>query len=388
MAPRLTAPDRRALEALIEEALNKELLRGFGESRVSVALAGDRGASGASTFAATAKVHFFVKQNVDPEQARAERDGYDLLQDDAAPKFRERLVPPIIPSSGYPVMLFPQLGGGYYETLHDWVSGSASQERKLTLYRAILESFLNDLWIPSASPEPADLKKIYRARSHERAKSLVRLLGSDVDYRKLTIQINGSGMGRLGDYIDVVDEFCASAIVTPSCTIHGDEHPRNIMVDPQDDWVVVDYASARRKADWVYSLAKALHWWRVYYCLDNARRDGDLLSDLDAKVRLSPDKKTLHLRYNEGAHRQALTPICALFENQVRDVGKQASSHFDDPQWQSRLSLAYFAVVLGNTTALLKDRPKKNRFVVPAMLHSALRGLNGGSLFEPGDSDP
>lgn len=370
---RLGGQDKQALEALIDDALKRELLRGFSDCEISVKPAQVHGASGASTFEADAELHFFVKLNLNPHQAARERDGYDLLVNTSSDAFQAHLVPPLVRAAGFPVMMFPLLGT-HHQTLHDWVSGSASARRKVDLYTSILDTFLRELWQPSATNEPVNLARQYRERVHDRIRKIAEHFGAH-DYRKLKVRVNGRSPVDIAEIIHEIDEMATALELRPSYTIHADEHARNIVVDPQDHWFVVDFASAMDRADWVYSVAKMLHWWRIYYPLEVASHDAAARKALGSRCSLSKDGEVLSVRYNEAALASGFHAICKDMERVVMEFAERAGAALNDDAWRKRLGVAYFSVVIGNIAALLANPAM--RFVAPPMLHDAVRFFSG-----------
>ncbi len=368
----------RGIEREIQDAIDIHLLQGFGESKAKVNELSQAGATDAYTLRAKASVTFFAKVNLDPDQTRRERQGYARLRKVSSAPFLEHVVPPLISDPGSPLMLYPFLDR--FRTFHDWVAKGGPAQPKVDLYKSMLSSLLEGLWVPTQRAESPEVKKQYSDRLHTRSRDLEKFLEKRFeisDYRDLRIAVNDADMWNLGDLLDQADGLVDRLKLNHSCTIHGDEHAKNLMVGPQKRWFIVDYSSVAPKSDWVYGVAKLLHWWRLYYSIALAKDDADLRRRLgcDYKARRIKDGSKriplLELKYDEAEHRSALTPTCETLAKTVLDFAKQAGRRLNDRSWDKRLGLAYFSVVFGSV--VVPDHLARFRDVAAPMVHDAVR---------------
>ena len=197
----------------------------------------------------------------------------------------------------------------------------------------------------------------------------------------LKIQVNGQAYGTIQSLMNELLEGLREVEIPYSCTSHGDEHARNIMVyndaiasRDETGWVLVDYVTARKRADWVLSIAKMLNWWKFSYVLEVAKRDREVRRSLRSRRRRQGD--TLHLSYDEDALQSHLPPICRVLEKHLRELALNGvSSAFGERNhdWERRLQLAQFAVAFGAMPPQLRKAP----FAVPVMIGKAVEFLRG-----------
>lgn len=372
----------RALANLVENALAGSVLRGFGRCRIALQAAGQQGASGSVAYKTDASLSFFVKYDVDPRVREKEIAGHRLLAKAGAPRLQEHLLPPLIEGGDLPLLLFPLLDD--YETLHDWIRQNEStptgQERSRVLYRSILTTFYRYLWKPTRSDtQKPQVRKIYELRARERLSMIVQHFNGR-NYQRTRLRINGEDLGELGGLVAAVTQAVRAMNVPFSCTVHGDEHPKNVMVGPDEQWFLIDFASASDRVDWVYSLAKILHWWRGPYALHSLRSPRPIRAS-QGQLRSGRQGPVLEFSYDEKCLAQMLGTTSEIMHQAVLEFARSVARSFGDPHWIDRLPIAYFSVVVGNVPGFLKS-PQYQFFAGP-MLHDAVRALRSpASLFQ------
>lgn len=366
------------IEQDIREAIEYSWLRGAGApTDVRLEPSPKRGATDAITYEVEARIRFFLKFHF--KDAVDERRGHRLLMQ--SDHFAGHLIPPLFSNINENLWLMPYASG---VSLHELVAHRLAEEPWIErLYEDFLQATGN-LWTSTKAPIPPDLKETYAdfVWKPKRVRDLSAALNVPPSkVGDLEIRVNGESYGTIQGLMSELLDGLQGMEVRQSCTSHGDEHARNIMVyndaiasRDETGWVLVDYVTARERADWVLSVAKMLNWWKFYYVLEVAKRDGDVRRAL--KSRRQRRGGTLHLSYDEDALRSHLPPMCRTLEKHLREfVHNGVSGAFGEStdEWSRRLQYAQFAVALGAMPPHLRRAP----FAVPVMVGKGIQFLRG-----------
>jgi hypothetical protein len=335
----------------------------FGEAEVHLAPSSTRGATSAIIYEANARLRFFVKVHL--ADAVRELQGYRRLAK-ASPVMASHLVSPVGGgTSDIPIMLYPYVSA---ETFHALVLkyGSSSRPQLEVIYEHFLQTLYESLWKPTRH-RSSRILSFYSRRLMSRSRDLASAWGrsSKLDF---AIRVNGKDYGTASDVISSVTERLRQCIPSFACTIHGDEHAKNLMVDmaEPDSWVLIDYVNANPQGDWVFSLAKMLQWWRLYSAIEEATHDADLARSLKSRTRVSD--RLVSARYEHEPLRRALPATAKAFEKRTLAFGDRVGRRFRDSTWRERLPLAYFCVLWASIVHHVSERP----FAVPPMLDECL----------------
>src|SRR6266699_1521116 len=165
-----------------------------------------------------------------------------------------------------------------------------------------------------------------------------------------------------------------------SCTLHGDEHAKNIMVfrnaigHNPTGWVIVDYVNAKKEADWIFSIAKMLFWWQFYCVLELAKQDSSIRETLKAAYDTEELKHNrLIITYDEKELERQVPARCRDLQQMVLTFAQTIAAAFgEDPmEFHQRLKLALFSVIFASAPIHFG----KADFVVPIMIGESLKHL-------------
>lgn len=363
-----------SIRNIIKEKISLDWLKGAGEpARLDVNVSQYTGATDAITFEVDTELKFFLKFPL--EDAKKEKEGHTTLFNSSS-RLAEHLIHPLfdIDEAIIPV---PLVSG---RTLHEIVE-SVDSEWIRSMYINYLNAMSN-LWSKTALDSPAPIKSIYTNRIIDRIPHIKdgfkRRKDFNIDNTELIV--NGTSYGT---FQDVIREFRALSrrCTSPySVTIHGDEHANNIMVYNDAvglndaGWVVIDYVNVTAKGDWVFSIAKMLHWWQVYYVIELAKSNEDLKKSLKSKYQVSRKQNEISLLYSEDALSSNIPRICNELEEKVWKLARNVAKAFKekDEDWERRLRLALFTILFGGAS---RHFDQENQFAIPILMGEGIKHL-------------
>lgn len=361
---------------IIKPGVRAAWLKGMGSpQRVTVQKSRHQGATDAVIFEADVALRLFLKFSYD---AKKEVKGYKLLSQ--AQWYKGHLVPPLFSELNLAdnVMLMP-----YQETkeLYELIRKMTKNEEEYikNLYKSFLETSKN-LWASTKSSNSScNFKKIYTERIINRLDRMKSELGI-TDIQRLRFIINDLDCGTFEQAWNKFDNNISALKSTCPCTTHGDEHAKNILIFneavgfDENGWVIVDYLNAKEKSDWIFSIAKMLHWWQFYYVLELAKSKKTVKNQLKASWNITKDKRTLKLSYNDKALNKLTPRICEVLKDEVMKLANEVGIEFQEEQadWQKRLKLAMFSVIFASMPLHFSEAD----FAIPIMIHKSLKSLN------------
>ena len=360
-----------SLRNIIINKISGEFLGGIGEpTRLNIIVSEQTGATDAITFEVNAELKFFLKFHL--QDAKKEKVGHTTLFNSSS-QIAEHLVHPIF-DIDEPIMLVPLVNA---RTLHE-IAESTDREWIQSMYVNFLDAMLG-LWVKTAVNRPASIKNIYTDRISTRIPQIKE--GFNVEnLHGMEFIINGSSYGTFEEIMKKFRALSQSCTIPRSVTIHGDEHANNIMVYndavglDETGWVAIDYVNVTSKGDWVFSIAKMLHWWQVYYVLELAKGDEGLIDSLDWRIRVSSKHNKINLWYSEEALSSNIPSICSILEEKVWKLARNAAKAFKekDDDWQRRLRLALFTLLFGGAS---RHFEKEIRFAIPILMGEGIKHL-------------
>lgn len=361
-------------EHVIKPGIKLAWLKGMGNpQKVEVRKSRHQGATDAVIFEVAVELKLFLKFSYDAEK---EIKGYRLLSQ--AQGYKGHLVSPLFSELDLAnnVMLMPyQEAKELYELIRE---GGANKEYIKKLYKNFLETS-KKLWVSTKlSSASYDFKEIYKKRIIDRLDRMRNELGIS-DIYTLKFVINGSNYGTFGEVwrkfisnIDTLNHVCP-------CTTHGDEHAKNILIyngavrlEDKEGWVIVDYVNAKKESDWIFSIAKMLHWWQFYYVLELAKSKNEVKKELNSSWKIQG--KRLNLSYDANALEKHTPEICRVLGKEVMNFAKEVGEQFSEnpANWQKRLKLALFSVIFGSMPLHFKEAD----FAIPIMIHKSFESLD------------
>lgn len=371
---------------MVAESLEATWLRGAAKPRVQLIPSEQIGQTGAIILRGTVEFPLHVKLH--HKDAGREVAGYTVLGN-GPDEFTRHLVGPL-PTTGtdQPLLwLTPRVEADELHELTSAPSVSSQQQRWThSVYANILAS-LKALWLHTRTPleSSEEVLHIYEERIGNRLEVLEGALGLP-DFYDVRLDVDehgddGATLRSYGAFTDVMqhfDDMAGNLSVPYTCTTHGDEHAKNILIykdaarkhNPRG-WVIIDYAGARSRSDWIFSIAKMLQWWQFYCVLELAKHNVTLRDSL--RTRMEKKDGSLILGYDRSALMQAVPPLCHELRHDVLAFAERVANDFgeDSASWRARLQLAYFSVVFASAPLHLKD----NAFAVPVMIGESLRAL-------------
>lgn len=386
MSDRAVDALRELAAEVVREAIEYHWLYGTAEPRVDVRLSTDQGGTDAVILAADVRLRLFAKFH--PHDVQSEAQGYRVLR--AGPdQFAEHLVPPLS-SNGSPIFwLTPLIDAA---TLHDLTFARRSSRPSDQFLYQLYDDFLNaeeTLWTATRTSETVDLSSIYGDRvSGDRFMALAAVLRDDLhmeipDLLEVTLEVKDSDFSRrIGDVLSDFEARLAKTTAPAPCTIHGDDHAKNIMVrrsgydrDPRR-WMIIDYVTARSDGDWLYSVAKMLQWWDFYCVLEMAKKQKRVENALQVTQEFERSSNRLIIGYDRRYLRERVPRICRDLQQMVLQRTGDVAQRFgeSDSQRQERLKLALFSVVFGSA----HRQVGKAKFALPIMLGKSIEYLYDG----------
>jgi hypothetical protein len=373
---------KKNIKEHLEAYLPALWLEGFGKI-VDIKITKDpklKGVTDAVLYKVKASTEFVIKFGLN--DVPKEKKGYRILRN-SSPSFANHLVPLLgeaknIEDEGLnkAILLTPFINS---LTLHEIVSKYQSLTTKKWIL-GVYSDYLNELkllWKKTKKARKPSLKNIYfkrlslRLQEFKKWKKLDRLAN-------LILIINGKEV-KIEEKIKPsiqrkIEEF--ENRVKYSCVIHGDEHPKNILIRKENIgldekyWYLIDCGNALEQGDWIFSIAKILHWWKVYFAIENAKKNKDLHGKIE-KI----SNNILKIEYDENDFRKRIPKICDELYNKTlkfcRQVNKEVF-HEPDSVWQERLKIALFIILFG---AVTRHLDQKKRFALPFLIGESFRFL-------------
>jgi hypothetical protein len=337
-------------------------LKGAGSLRqIAVRASPRHGATTAIFFEANLSLRLFVKFSL--QDVGREHQGYKTLQPCKA--YSGHLIAPVL-IGDEPLFILPFQEAS---TLHDVVC-RPSAHRKLIL--AIYSDFLQEsehLYKETLSSHTSrEFAASLKSRISSRLERLDSILG--VPFSSLEIVINGKSHGGFGGWIDKFYRLLDPLPPIHHCTIHGDEHAKNLLIFDAalerytpNGWVIIDYTNATSTGDWAYAIAKMSFWWDFYHVLELAKSNAKLRTSL--KSRVSLNRNTLSLSYDPTVLAASSVPVCKTLASRTEKFANRMATLLDeDETWKRRMRATKFAVVFGSVPLNYKSSP----FAIPIML--------------------
>ncbi|UZN03404.1 phosphotransferase family protein [Cellulomonas sp. S1-8] len=196
--------------------------------------------------------------------------------------------------------------------------------RAVRIWRDVVED-LERIWRSTAVPgfTPALATRSHSMRWRRAVQGLEWALpalglgpGDTLDTR---LVVNGRDHGALGAALDRLAGVPAPAV---HVTCQGDPQPRNVLVEPDDRWHLVDWEWAGTHHDWRMLLSHVIGWWQVEGLLEGSR----------GSVRTSaPGRAELTYDLPDSPRADVLAPGLAAFESMTdphrRDADATALAH-------------------------------------------------------------
>ncbi len=365
------------LEQHIKEIILAKWLDGFGT--VQVKLKNDpnlTGATNALHYKVNSKLGFVVKYHL--QDVPAEKKGYAILKESST-RFSKHLVPPLFANEiNSAVLLTPYLVSS---SLHEIISNkpTASDWIINELYEDFLAE-LRALWQNTLSPVKPNLKEIYLKRILDRAIEIGKYWRLK-NINDTEFVLNGVGIGKFRKIIDDIEVRLNKLEkgVKYSCTTHGDEHAKNILVKTKDigiyknSWVLIDYVNAKRNSDWIFSIAKILHWWEIYFVIEENK--SKKIESKMGNCTVDTKRNLVKLWYDPRAVTNRQPVVCKKLSKRIHaflnDVGCNLFKE-DSNILEERLAIAMFSILFGGA---VRHLDKENRFAIPVLLGESLNRL-------------
>jgi len=368
-----------SLKTHLQYALSGIWLKNFG--KVTVEVKKDprlQGVTDAYLYRVFTKANFVVKH--DYADVPKEKKGYEILKD-ASPSLSSHLVPPLeegknpdgVRYLNEAVLLTPHINS---LTLHEIITKKKAEKNYIySLYSDFLNK-LKNLWSDTHNSTKPNIGRIYLV---ERLDERLRKFKDFYDLKgNLKIILNKREIELTRKIIPDLQKRLLNLKdkINYSCTIHGDEHAKNILVRKEsigkdsEAWVLIDYTNTQEKSDWIISIAKILHWFKVYFVIENARRKRDLHGRIE-KI----SSNTLKVEYTEGDFKKKIPRICDELYSRTLNFCNEANKeifHEPDSIWKERLKIALFIMLFGAVTRHFE--PEKE-FAIPFLIGESFRFL-------------
>ncbi len=369
---------RRQLEQHISDLVLSKWLDGYGNVRVK--LVSDphlTGATDAMHYKVIAQLTLVLKYH--QQDARLEKAGYQVLKRLSERFARKHLIRPLFGNEvDSAVFLVPYLTAA---SLHEIISGEMASRRWIVeeLYADFLQE-LNKSWERTLSSNRPNLRAIYLGRIVGCATALATKWGLK-DIERTQFILNDKKIGQFRDIRNAVENRLTGIEdgVKYSCTTHGDEHAKNILVKKQDvgiqrdSWVLIDCVKASDNSDWMFSIAKMLHWWEVYFGIEESKDKKPLPTFGDYSV--DTKKNSIRVWYEAESFRNTIPAICQELSKSIHrlceNVGSTLFKEEPDVQ-QERLLIAVFSILFGS---LSRHLDADNKFALPVLLGESLLRL-------------
>ncbi|MCD6402629.1 hypothetical protein J7L36_02140 [bacterium] len=375
---------KKNVKSHLEAYLPALWLEGFGNI-VDLKLTKDpklKGATDAIFYKVRASTEFVIKFGLN--DVPKEKKGYRILKN-ASKTFAKHLVPLLGETKGIEdeglnkaILLTPFINS---LTLHDIVSNYQRITTKTWILK-VYSDYLNELrllWTKTKKACKLSLKDIYFKRLSSRLQEFKGKKGLNRS-ANLILKINGKTV-KIEEKIKPSIQHKLENFenkVKYSCIIHGDEHPKNILIRRENIglnekyWYLIDCGNALEQGDWIFSIAKILHWWKVYFAIENAKKR----KDLNGKVE-KISNNTLKIEYDENSFRKRIPKICDELYHKTLKFCKQVNKEvFLEPAsvWQERLKIALFIILFG---AVTRHLDKEKKFAIPFLIGESFRFLEG-----------
>ena len=368
-----------SLKTHLQYALSGIWLKNFG--KVTVEVKKDhrlQGATDAYLYRVFTKANFVVKHDYD--DVPKEKRGYEILKN-ASPSLRTHLVPPLeegknpdgVRYLNEAILLTPHINS---LTLHKIISKKKVEKNYIYTLHSDFLNRLKNLWSNTRNSTKPNIGKIYLVeRLDERLrkfKDFYNLKGN------LKIILNKQEIELTRKIIPDLQKKLLSLKdkINYSCTIHGDEHAKNILVREEsigkdsEAWVLIDYTNTQEESDWIISIAKILYWFKVYFVIENARKKNNL-HDHIKKV----SSNTLRIEYNANNFRKRIPEICNELYCRTLDFCNKANKEIfyeSNYVWKERLKIALFIILFGSVTRHFEPEKK---FAIPFLIGESFRFL-------------
>jgi hypothetical protein len=273
------------------------------------------------------------------------------VNDEARRTLAAHLVRPFITPEDGPerdsFIVYPMMTD--YVSLHQLASDSKRGNDVIAIAQALPNLMRDTLWAGHATSACVDYGRWYVSRLHERFKALARHVKCNGSYLGLGLAVNDGEVVVVDDLIKSFQTTTETWQEVPCRVIHADEHPGNILVGPQGDWFIVDYANVAVDGDWLYSLAKLYYWWRVNAPLQRAVADNLVRQSLRSRFHLEKTSSpVLRFTYDAEAHAGRQPVVAGPLENLVENFAERTAAAMGDKQWRERFPWVYAAVVFGS----------------------------------------
>jgi len=372
---------KKQLEDHIEKVIKAAWVNGLGEVKVKIEEdAVLRGATDACLYKTTAQLCFVVKYHL--QDVLDEKRGYDILKKKGPRNFStQHLVEPLLAGQiNTSVLLTPYLVA---TSLHEVILHQKASLGWITddLYKDFLNK-LELLWKKTLSKAKPILGNIYLKRIRSRTKEIEEEWKIN-NINEFSFEVNGKSFGKFKDLMLCIENKLLEIErqIKYSCITHGDEHAKNILIGNEElniskeAWILIDYVKVCKKSDWVFSIAKILHWWQVYYAIENAKT-GEASKLKNSKLKIDKENKIIRVFYDEKSLREEIPPICnTLSDNVIKFAERIGPKVFKERynNWRERLKIALFAILYGSVP---RHFNKKNRFAIPILIGEGLKALN------------
>lgn len=238
---------------------------------------------------------------------------------------------------------------------------------------------MKKLWVNTKDSVSPDLRHIYVDRIWDRIGKMEQRFGIN-GFSNIDIVVNDREYGNFGNLMDTFSDNIEKTELRFACTIHGDEHAKNIMIyndaitRSPTGWVIIDYVNVMKEADWIFSIAKMLQWWEFYCVLEQAKQDNKLQQILRANLELRD--RRLIITYDKNALQGQVSTLCRDLQQMVLTLAQETADAFEEDEqvWHQRLELALFSVIFGSAPLHFG----KADFAVPIMIGESLKHLQKG----------
>ena len=358
----------------IADVVNEFLLNGY--SKAKVTLRKDkklRGATDAIFYKVITSLEFVVKFHL--RDGILDKNGYSLLSS-YSKNLARHLVPPLFATEINPAIVFtPYINS---VSLHEIVyKGLATDD---WILKGLYEDFLSEienLWKRSLTNSKPDLKNIYLRRLNDRARIIEDFWDLN-NIRETEFIINGKSAGKFNDILLFLENRLTEIQkrINYSCSVHGDEHAKNILVKKDEinfnkkAWALIDYVNARKNWDWVFSIAKILHWWQLYYFIDcEIERKAKSLHG--NTIRINRESNKIRVSYDQSIYKKKNPKVYNLLCNRVLKFSEDVNRKiFKEPpnNYRERLKIALFITYFGSISRHLE---KRKSFAIPLLIGKA-----------------
>jgi hypothetical protein len=357
-------------------------LEGFG-NLANLKLVKDKrlkGVTDVNFYKVKASTEFVIKFSLN--DVPKEKEGHGILKK-ASPTLNSHLVPLLGEAKGVEdvglneaILLTPYINS---LTLHEIVANYETLTTKSWIL-GLYHNFLNELrvlWKTTKKTKNYSLKDIYYKRLTSRLSEFKREEKLDTT-SDLSLVINGKekkSESEIKTYIQDRIEKLENK-VKYSCTVHGDEHANNILIRKENIglderyWYLIDCGNALDRGDWIFSIAKILHWWKVYFIIESAKGKKDL-NGYYRKI----SKNKIEVRYDAELFKRRLPMLCKKLYNKTLNFSKEVNEEIFKEKtsvWKERLNIALFTILFG---AITRHLTREKRFAIPFLIGESFKFL-------------